>query len=243
MPQRTVSLFLTCCSLLLLGVLWTPGWTAQSSTFMYRDRTGDETVHFCWRLERMDNDMAVITSRSLEETFVNICRPDGSTRSWEVHKPGVSAKAVVEGGQLVMEGRLHGEAVAWDEPMKGRTWYQPLSFALRNVARGEKAEAAFFCLRPDTLEPASMKAERKGVESIEVNGRQERAVKVRVRLQGLLAIAWHGDYWFRTGDWVFVRYEGVNGPPGTPKTVIELIQEKTGWEECRQTLGCRLAEQ
>lgn len=239
MPQKSDRVFLSCLSLLLLIVFWTPGWTAQPSVFMYRDRTGDDTTHFCWSLKRLENDNSVITSTSRKETFVNVSRPDGATLHWEVHKPGVRAQARVDDEQLVMEGRLKGEPVVWDEPMKGRTWYQPLSFALRDLARGDRKKAAFFCLRPDTLKPASMQAEGKGKETIDVNGREVQAVKVRVRLQGLLSIAWHGDYWFRMKDWVFVRYEGVNGPPGTPRTVIELIQEGVGWDQCRQSLGCR----
>jgi len=228
---------------LVLALLWSPAAGARNSTYLYKDTTGEATVHFCWNLERKADGQAIITSHSQEETFVNVCLADGRTRRWDVTRPDMHARAFVEGQRLVMEGQLDGEKVSWDEPLKGRTWYQPLSFALRDVARGSRSEAEFFCLRPDNLEPMSMTAQRKGLESIGVKGSRAEAVRVRVRLKGLLSIAWHGDYWFRTKDNLFVRYEGVNGPPGTPKTVIELVQEDVGWKRCRQTLGCQVAEQ
>jgi hypothetical protein len=228
---------------LFMVLLWSSAAGARNATCLYKDTTGEATVHFCWKIEHKADGQAIITSQSLDETFVNVCLPDGRTRRWDVTRPDMHARAVVKGQRLVMEGQLDGEKVSWDEPLKGRTWYQPLSFALRDVAGGSKSEAEFFCLRPDNLEPMSMTAQRKGLESIDVNGSQVEAVRVQVRLRGLLSIAWHGDYWFRTKDNLFVRYEGVNGPPGTPKTVIELVQTGVGWKSCRKTLGCRLAVQ
>ena len=136
-----------------------------------------------------------------------------------------------------MQGEIEGEPVARALRLERRTWYQPLSFALRALARGARQEEAFFCIRPETLELMELRAKRKGEEEVRVDGRTVRAVRVRIRLQGLLSVMLHGDYWFRTEGWVFVRYEGRNGPSGTPRTMIELVSEKPCWRACCRELG------
>ncbi len=44
-------------------------------------------------------------------------------------------------------------------------------------------------------------------------------------LQGMLAALWQAAFWFREDDRIFVRYQGVHGPPGTDETVVQLSQE------------------
>lgn len=58
-----------------------------------------------------------------------------------------------------------------------------------------------------------------------MDGRTEEAMRVRVSPWGLLSLFWSSLYWFRPSDGAFLRYEAVRGLPGTPKTVVELIEE------------------
>jgi hypothetical protein len=44
-------------------------------------------------------------------------------------------------------------------------------------------------------------------------------------LSGLLAVFWHGDYWYRKADGRFLRYRGKNRPGG-PEALSELVGEK-----------------
>lgn len=80
------------------------------------------------------------------------------------------------------------------------------------------------------------KASRIGEETITLDGCEVKTVHVRIRMDGFFSTLWHGDYWFRTKDWLFVRYQGRNGPPGTPETVIELAQERLQWQSCLHKL-------
>lgn len=47
------------------------------------------------------------------------------------------------------------------------------------------------------------------------------AVRIELRLTGMLAPFWKSRYWFRSKDGVFLRFEGPGGPPGTPEMVVE----------------------
>lgn len=80
-------------------------------------------------------------------------------------------------------------------------------------------------VRTDSLEVVTMQAEKMGVEVITVAGRQVRARKVEIRREGLLASFWHAAFWFREADHIFVRYQGIHGPPGTHETVVQLMKE------------------
>ena len=209
----------------------------ETTSRLYRDRTGKSEVFFCWQISAPNPETRRIVSRKANATYRNICRPNGRTLRWEVAKSGVTGTAWVDGATLRLRGAVDGEAVAWQRPVAEAGWFQPLSFALRGVARGEETTKRLVTLRPDTLEPMSIRATRKGVEQVVIEGQAVEAVRVQIRLTGWLRMLWHGDYWFRTGDWVFVRYEGVNGPPGTPKTEIVLIEENIGNARCWDRIG------
>ena len=70
-----------------------------------------------------------------------------------------------------------------------------------------------------------MQAREEKEEGIPVDGRALEAMRVKVSPWGLLSLFWSSLYWYRSSDGTFVRFEGVRGLPGTPKTVVELIGE------------------
>ena len=67
-----------------------------------------------------------------------------------------------------------------------------------------------------------MKAQKVGIESLSAQNKKVQAQKVKVSLSGPKSMFWHSYYWFGINDGIFLRYEGVNGPPGTPQTTTTL---------------------
>jgi hypothetical protein len=67
-------------------------------TRIYKDRTGEDVVRFCWSLQKTDANLIQITAYKPRETFINTCRQDGSTVRWQVTKPQLQAKAWVANG-------------------------------------------------------------------------------------------------------------------------------------------------
>ena len=83
--------------------------------------------------------------------------------------------------------------------------------------------AAFWMVRQDKMEPIKLKARKIAEEPVNINGREVWSHKIRLTLTGPLAKLWQAHYWFRKADLVMLQYRGVNGPPGTAETFIELV--------------------
>ncbi len=194
--------------------------------FIYREQTGDEMHEYEWQLKRQ-GDQVVITSREPDKFFETTCAPDGSTLRWEYHaEDGSMVVAHRQGDTLIVERNGKGKQEKSAEKLDARPWYQPLSFSLRTVAAGEPQASSFWMIRPDTLELVALTAEKKKCRPVEVNQSAIPACEVEIRKEGLFASFWHASYWFRREDKQFVRYEAVHGGPGTPETVIQLVEEQ-----------------
>lgn len=218
---------ITVCSLLVL-VLW--GATGASGTmqerYTYMESNGAKQEFFAWEL--LLSEGATVVSENEAERSVNNCRLDGATTRWEMKKAEMDVVAVRQENTIVFKGSKQGRAVERNIAIDGLPWYQPLSFSLRNFLRSQKNSVEFWMVRPDQLELVKMRATRQFLETIAVNNREEKAVRIEVRLTGLLSGLWSCQYWFREEDGVFLKYEGVHGPPGTPKTVIQLLGRQKG---------------
>ena len=199
-------------------------FTKQS--YLYQENTGDQVKEFRWNRSSSSQE-ELVTVNEEDKTLVNHCDPAGHTLAWHFQQ-GAKTDIDVrrEGNILKISGILRGEKVERTEPLDDRPWYQPLSFSLREFLNSAESTRSFWMIRSDNLELITIRAEKLGVEEIAVSGRKMTARKVEIRKEGLLASLWHGDYWFRTGDNLFVRYQGVHGPPGTPETLVQLSGEE-----------------
>ena len=119
-----------------------------------------------------------------------------------------------------MTGLLKGADVKKSLKAAGAHWYQHIAYCLSRFALSDGKGVSFFVLRPDDLKVFAMDATRSDVETLKNRGEERVAQKVRVTFAGMMSKFWHGFYWYDRDRGHFLRYEGVNGPPGTPKTVI-----------------------
>ena len=84
-------------------------------------------------------------------------------------------------------------------------------------------------IRADALTPIRMQATKVGTDTVLLDGVPTEAVKVRLAPDGLLAAFWHGHYWYRKTDGLFLKFEGRRGLPGSPMTVVHLLSP-TNWQ-------------
>lgn len=197
----------------------------RPGVYRYRTAIGEEQGSFLWQ-KSGDADEVVITVQDYgnERLMVNHCRPDGATVGWRLREgDDTDITARRRADILELAGTFKGQPVERTHTLDSRPWYQPLSFSLTSFLQGSQDSVAFWSVRQDTLELVSLEAARVGTEALELNGTTVSAIRVEVRLQGFLAPFWHGTYWYRQSNGQFLRYSAVNGPPGTPRTVIELI--------------------
>jgi hypothetical protein len=208
----------------LLGILSVPA--VAQAILTYRDRTGrvDIIIHM-WKEELPFG--AMFHSR-LSDGEIHRVEIDGSneTISYRFASPSrnTSYLARREGNTILIEGTLHGSPLSRRLPIDATPWMESMEWSLQEYAMsGSPLPLTFWVLQPFEVRAYLLQATGELEENIVVNGQAQAVKRVRVRPAGILAPFWSALYWFRASDGRFVRYEGVRGLPGTPKTVVELI--------------------
>ncbi|MDO8948341.1 MAG: hypothetical protein Q7U88_14480 [Desulfocapsaceae bacterium] len=199
-----------------------------NQSYLYQERNGVKVKEFLWnRISSTQEELVTVNEE--DATLINHCDLGGQTLAWHFQQGTLTdIQARREGNLLKLTGILRGERVERTEQLDDRPWYQPLSFSLRGFLSSGEGRRSFWMIRSDNLELVTLQAEKMGIEEVMVLGRKVQAQKVEIRKEGIFASLWHGDYWFRTGDNLFVLYQGVHGPPGTPETVVQL-SKKESW--------------
>jgi len=208
----------------LLGILAMPA--AAQAMLTYRDRTGhvDIIIHI-WKEELPSGAMV---HSLMSDGDIHRVENDGSneTISYRFASPSrnTSYRAHREGNEIMIEGTLNGSPLSRRLPINAAIWMESVEWSLREYAMsGSPRPFLFWVLQPYEVKAYLLQAIGEPEENIIVNGHAQAAARVRVRPTGILAPFWSSLYWFRPSDGRFMRYEGVRGLPGTPKTVVELI--------------------
>jgi hypothetical protein len=212
-------------SLLLAGGVPPLTAAAAQTAWLYRENTGRQVKKFQWQHVSLA-DREVITVHEEDRIFVNHCDRRGRTHSWRFRQGETTdVEAVRRGNALMIAGTLKGQRIDSTHMLDERPWYQPLSFSLRFFLKAGVPETSFWTIRSDTLDVVTMQAEKQGLDEVEITGQLVPAFRVEIRRDGLFSSFWHGTFWFREADGLFVRYQGVHGPPGTSETVVQLQHE------------------
>ena len=204
-------------AVLCAPVAFSMGLATEERT--YTETTGGETRHFSWTLEQTNS--VTVTVREEDALYVNHCDSLGTTFQWRYRGADSHIVATRSGNVMEIGGKFHGAAFQERHDIDSAPWYQTLAYALPRLVEPDNTPLVFWTIRPDNLDVVKMQATWEGTETVVVNGKELQAHRVRIRPDGFLSKFWHADYWFRVPDRLFVRYEGVHGPPGHPKTVIQ----------------------
>ena len=224
-PPFTGLLFLVLAATVSLSFL--PETSRAKEIYRYIENTGPQTSFFTWQLDFNNELMATVTSREEKVLYVNICDQSGATCTWRMEKEDVRIWAQRRGNELYVRGREAGEPIEKVFSLDSAPWFQPLSYSLRRFLATDEQKQVFWMIRLDKLKPMKFQAVREGVEEIATTGSKCKAVKIKISPTGLFSCFWHAYYWFRQEDGLFLRYEGTHGPPGTPKTIINLAPPAT----------------
>jgi len=103
-------------------------------------------------------------------------------------------------------------------------WYQSVPYCLKDFVSSQDSTRVFWSIRLSTLTATRMKAVKLGFEEVALSDKIILAQKVKVSLTGMRSLVWSSYYWFNPESGIFLKYEGVNGPPGTPKTITTFIK-------------------
>ena len=198
---------------------------ASGRSLIYQSITKGVAVTINEKIE-INGAETIVTSSSIDQGTNRVRNRDNSALVWELVNDRTDTRLTAErvGDIIKLEGKFEGKTVDKTLKIDGKPWFQAWDLSLGSFVLSGKKSLEFWTVRND-LKAFRMAAFRDKEETLEINGRNVEAVKVKVSLPGWMAKFWSASYWFRKSDGVFVKYQGANGPPGTPETVIELVNE------------------
>jgi len=219
-----------CILLLLIFPFTVQGQDPVAPVHSYRETVGNASTYFSWRIEKT-GQQRIISVQEKNTTFIIHCSDTGETRRYKVKDSDNNHDILAErqNDELKISGIRLGKAYNETVKIDKRPWYQALSYSLRTFLESKDDAMTFWTIRNDTFEVTSLQAKKEGEEEVLVNGQKIAADKVVLRAEGFYAPFWHGTYWYRKGDMLFLMYRSVHGPPGTAETVVELMEEAAVW--------------
>jgi hypothetical protein len=216
---------LICAFFLATALLLTALPVCPAEELAYREITDSHEVGITWQIERVREATYFTCTKDNGQTYTS--RYDGGLAVVEWHfkdpKTKTDIVAARKNNTIMIKGIFKGEPTDKKIRIDKDPWYQTLSFSLPSLMQSDRSSTTFWALRTDTLSPHKMRATKRGQETILIQGKEVETQNIRVKLAGFKAIFWHSDYWFRSPDGLFLKYRGVEGPPGTPETVMTLV--------------------
>lgn len=192
---------------------------------IYRKTVGQDTTLTRWQTCYVDS-LLVRTYQEGEQIQTTWYRADEAVR-FELTDPTQQQHIVVErtGDELTLSGTQNGKSLRKNFHLDGHPWLQSMSLSLGQFVLSGASEITFEIFRIDTMKLCTLKARKMETEELSLDGGSQLLTRVQVSATGILAKLWHCTYWFRSSDGQFIQYRGVNGPPGTPVTTIQLLKK------------------
>jgi hypothetical protein len=224
------TLFITFLFLATVAIYAARGGNSMAATgasiekYSYRTWVGKNSTINTWTREIKSGNIVLTSANIMTGEFnTMICNSDYETISWFYtnKKKDVILHGTRKNNLVEISGTAKGKPVHSSIMLDDGIWYQFSEFAFSHMLASNRDSAVYYIFWPEKLIFYTMKAKRVGDASISLGGNKIDAIKVKMTLTGLKSIFWSAYYWFRKQDYLFVRYEGVNGAPGTSATVIE----------------------
>lgn len=212
-------LFVVC----LLGIV---PLTAFSQEFIYVSTTeGERTIQEINNFRKGPYQIVEISEPDRYSKYFFCAQ--GTTEEW-IHrndKENTNFVAEREDNTIRINGTLKDEKVQKTVSIDGDLWLNKIDFGLSQFAMSDRESITFWTLKLSDLEPLHFRAEKMGVETLQINNQQVQAIKLKMTLKNfLLSKLWSANLWYRASDGLFLKYEGAKGGPGTPVTVIKIAK-------------------
>ncbi len=197
-------------------------------SYRYKSITKDEVVTYFDKIETKENEI-INTWATANKDFVlkTVLTTEFVTKVWEKtdQKEDTEITAQRSGDIIKIQGKLKGKEISREYKIGNRPWFQAWNLSLGFFVLSGETRQEFWTVRND-LKEFVLVVLREQEETIIINGKAVEAVKVKVTVNNWMSKFWSVYYWFGKSDGVYLKYKGANGPPGTPVTDIELINEE-----------------
>ncbi|MBU0935987.1 MAG: hypothetical protein KKI09_07010 [Spirochaetes bacterium] len=147
-----------------------------------------------------------------------------STLVWHLCNKEVGTDINFErvGDIIIISGKFENQVTAKQLRINNHPWYQAQELALEHFNAGSLRSMKYWVVKLDEMVAYEMEVSRMGDKKIEAYGLSFESSQLKVTLTGIRSLFWQANYWFRKSDGRYVRYESVEGGPGTPLTITEL---------------------
>ncbi len=210
---------------------------ANAQQYHYVSTTADH-AHDITVTKEKKSGADVLTLEEYKLYSQHVFHPTMGTKQWVLHDKKVDHNFVARrtDNAIHIKGNFHGKPVEKTVEIDEDVWFNKLDHGLSAFAVSDQEALSFWVLKSlSDLDPIKMTAEKEGPERIKMGEQTYDAVKVKLTLNHfILSKLWSARCWYRASDGLFLRYEGANGRPGTPVTVIELQKKTTSLTETNQ---------
>ena len=199
---------------------------------IYRETTGDEILTVTYRIEPSREGFNISGTATENGEMVYWLEaqvdPSFSTKSWKLsdNRKGLNISAYRLDNTLIVTKIQEGKKLNRELRIKSDPWFQLYPLSFEKFAAGRQITTRYWSIDPDETKAYEFSLTRKESSLITVAGMGVQSDHFRISLTGFLALFWGADCWHRKADGKFMRYEGVNGRPGTPVTVTEFISNR-----------------
>ena len=191
---------------------------ANSEEYTYRIIAHDGTVQNLIRVTSQNE-----TKKIYHEM---ICDTNFCTIQWtfkDINKnTEINAQAV--DSLIHVGGMLEGKELNKCYKAEGVPWIQFQGLAFAKFINRQDMDLKCLIIRTSDAKMFTLRAEKKDLQNIKVNGNQVEAFRIAVSLDGFLSILGHVNFWFRQPDHIFVKYQGISGLSRKQPTVYELVE-------------------
>lgn len=190
----------------------------------YQEVTGEAITDSSWQLVK--DDKFVLTCASPKGRHVTTTSLGFNTIRWALVNEHEKTNLIADRtGEIIMvRGTFKGKFIDKSLKIDKSPWYQATSLSLRGLVSSRDTERIFWTIRLSTMTAHKVRAIKKNIETIDIDGSHQELLRIRMTLTGILAPFWKSDFWFSMPGGVLIRFEGPSGPPGSPNTIITRIK-------------------
>ncbi len=195
-------------------------------TIIYNKNTGDKDVKAVWSLEREGN-MLHVQSQSVDQTFMIDASIPYSVQKFNMvsHKNSNRYTFTRSGSTLKAEGKRRGNDLKESYQIGKKNWVQEFELGLGPFLKSKKNTYKFIILNPKNFKIHDMVATKQGIETIDLEGKSVKAMKVKVTLAGFKSMFWKAQLWYDPQNLNMLIFKANEGPH-TPTTTITLISNE-----------------
>ncbi len=210
--KKNFSFFICLASITKIGLF--------SSALTYTEEVGDKKLHTSWSMKEENNNIWIEGKN--EEIATSLCfSKDWDLKSYKMrsNKEDTAYEIIKTDQELSAQGTVKGNALKKIYEIENIVWIEHFGFGLLPFLESDAKKLNFYSLNPHDFTLIPMVAYKEAEEKVVIGSKKQKAIKIKVTLQGFKSMFWTAYLWFNKKTHLFLKYEGNSGP-NTPMTTI-----------------------